>query len=206
MVLFTRPEFFNRLLIRFPEHSRGLISEYFNRYDFIIKVTSPRKQKLGSFRSSSGSELPVISINNDLGEYSFLLVFIHELAHLKVWKEYGRKAMPHGREWKLSFQELTLPFLNPQILPDELIVALKIHFRKTPSSFHRDVQILRVLNRLEEKGEMLTLAEIGNQVKFQLLNGKQMIKLERMRTRYKCFCPSNKRYYLVSPTAQIILI
>lgn len=204
MVLHTKPDTYQRLLEFFPESTHSLMRGYLLRYTCHIKVTSPRKLKLGSFRAALTGQLPTISINNDLGKYSFLLVFVHELAHFEVWKHHRRKAKPHGDEWKEAFYQLMLPFFDEQYLPSELIQALKKYFRKTPSSFHRDRNLLNLLNQLEGKEELLTLSDINLNDSFRLINGKQMIKLEKMRTRYKCYCPENKRYYLVSPNAQII--
>lgn len=204
MVIHTKPDPYHRLLEFFPESTHSLMTGYLELYPCNIKVTSPRLLKLGSFRAAGQGRLPTVSINNDLGKYSFLLVFVHELAHYHVWKNHHRRAKPHGEEWKKSFFQLMQPYLDEKYLPAELIFSLLDYFRTTPSSFHRNRQLLDILNKLEGKEKIITLADIKTNDSFRLLNGKKMIKLEKMRTRYKCYCPENRRYYLVSPNAQII--
>ncbi len=200
----TKPDPVSRFLEFFPESTHSLMRGYLMNYICHIKITRPRKLKLGSFRATNNGSLPSISVNNDLGKYTFFLVFIHELAHFHVWKHHKRRAQPHGDEWKSAFLMLMRPFLDEQILPIELILALQHYFIKTPASFHRDRQMLDILNKLDGNEEITTLSDININDSFRLLNGKRMVKLEKMRTRYKCYCPENRKYYLVSANAQII--
>lgn len=199
----TRPEALVPLLDRFPSPSHWLIRKYLETYAFRFRLTKPRKLRLGSFRTGARGELPVISLNNDLGPYSFLLVFIHELAHLVVWQQKNRRARPHGDEWKKAFRLLMEPFFEAELLPVDLSLGLLKYFRTTPASFQRNVQLLKTLHALDGNGELLTIRDLPEKAMFYLSDGKQLVKLERIRTRYKCYCPTNKRYYLVSPAAQI---
>jgi len=205
MVKSTGPESSFLVLSRFPEDTRWLVNEYFSKYSFHLKITNPRKLRLGTFRVASGGELPIISINNDLGEYSFLLVFLHELAHLHVWQKHGRRVTPHGKEWKEAYRQLVLPLFEREIIPAILRPGLEKYFSNTRASFHRDIGLQRILHSLDGNGNLMVLGDIPVKGIFHLSDGKQMIKLERIRTRYKCYCPSNKKYYLVSPAAQIFL-
>lgn len=205
MVKSTGPERSNQVLSFFPENTRWLITEYLRIYSFRLRITKPRKLRLGSFRAAYKGDLPVININNDLGLYSFLLVFLHELAHLVVWKKHGRRAAPHGKEWKDAYQELMMPLLDKENLPADLTLGLEKYFKTTRASFQRDVAFQRILHTLDGKGVLLTLHDVPDAKTFHLMDGRQMVKMERIRTRYKCFCPSNKKYYLVSPAAQIFL-
>jgi SprT protein len=205
MVKSAGPKSPSQVLSLFPEDTRWLINEYFTRYSFHLRITKPRKLRLGSFRGANRNEIPVINLNNDLGAYSFLLVFLHELAHLVVWQQYGRKAAPHGKEWKKAYQELTAPLMDGKYLPMDLTAGLERYFLKSKASFQRDIGFQRILHTLDGKGQLLTLNDIPDKQTFNLTDGKQMVKIERIRTRYKCYCPSNKRYYLVSPAAQIFI-
>ncbi len=199
----TRPENLVPLLDRFPLPFHELIKDYLGSFSFSFRLTKPRKQRLGSFRGGLKGELPVISLNNDLGPYSFLLVFIHELAHLLVWQQHKRRAKPHGEEWKKAFRLLMEPAFSGNLLPEDLKQGLLRYFRTTPATFQRDVQLLKIMHTLDGNGDLLTLKDIPEKGVFYLPDGKQMVKMERIRTRYKCYCTSNKRYYLVSAAAQI---
>jgi SprT protein len=205
MVKPTGPESSFLVLSLFPEDTRWLIDEYFRKYSFRLRITRPRKLRLGSFRAAYKGELPVISLNSDLGLYSFLLVFLHELAHLVIWQQYGRKVAPHGKEWKNAYHDLLLPLSERNCIPPELQQGLDIYFRKSVASFQRDISFQRILHTLDGKGTLLTLHDIPEKKTFHLMDGRQLVKIERIRTRYKCYCPMNKRYYLVSPAAQIFL-
>jgi SprT protein len=205
MVKSAGPESSSKVLSLFPEDTRWLISEYFSKYSFRLRITNPRKLRLGSFRAAYRGEMPIINLNNDLGPYSFLLVFLHELAHLVVWQQFGRKVLPHGQEWKRAYHQLTTPLMDGNCLPNDLKSGLEKYFLKSRASFQRDIGFQRILHSLDGKGQLLTLHDIPDKGTFHLMDGKQMVKIERIRTRYKCYCPSNKRYYLVSPAAQIFI-
>lgn len=203
MSIVIKPEVPVLYLTRFPERVHPIISDYFSRFTFQLHITRPRKQKLGSFRAPMRRELPLIRINNDLGPYSFLLVFIHELAHQQVWELFGRKAQPHGKEWKAEFYRLMKPMMTVEHLPSELVTALERFFIRTPATLYRDTQLMKVLNYLEHGKSITILKDIQQNSAFQLPDGREMIKLERLRTRYKCLCLKTRRYYLVSGMAQI---
>ena len=66
-----------------------LIEAWTAPYDFDLKITRPRKSKLGDFRPPKPGKRSSITMNEDLGPYQFLTTFVHELAHLIIWEKYG---------------------------------------------------------------------------------------------------------------------
>ena len=70
-----------------------LIEAWTAPYDFDLKITCPRKSKLGDFRPPKPGKRSSITMNEDLGPYQFLTTFVHELAHLITWE----KLRPQGR-------------------------------------------------------------------------------------------------------------
>jgi len=199
-----KPETLVGVLSRFPEQARPLAEVLFNEYHFLFRITNPRQTRLGSFKGMRHSIRPVIHINSDLGQYTFLLVFLHELAHLVVMKHYGRKAKPHGTEWKNAYRSLVLPFFNAEVFPPFLAAELHRYFVKTPATFHRDTRLINTLASLEGGLQILTVNDVPLNGTFTLLSGRQFVKLEKLRTRYKCFCPASRKYYLVPRSAQIV--
>lgn len=199
-----QPETLEGVLQRFPEPARSMTEALFNEYHFLFRITTPRRTRLGSFKGVRFGAKPVIHINGDLAPYTFLLVFLHELAHLTVMKQFGRKAKPHGTEWKKAYQNLVLPFINLEVFPPVLETELKRYFIKTPATFHRDTRLLNALAFVEGGNEIVTVNDIPLNNAFKLLNGREFIKLEKLRTRYKCYCPRTKKYYLVPRTAQVL--
>lgn len=199
-----KPETLADVLLRFPEQARQLTAPLFNDYHFIFRITTPRQTRLGSFKGVRNGGTPVIQINSDLGQYSFLLVFLHELAHLKVMKRYGRKAKPHGAEWKETYRETVQPYFEQGIFPPVLAVELRRYFINTPATFHRDTRLINTLASLEGGKAIVTVHDIPLNSSFTLSSGRKFVKIEKLRTRYKCFCPETRKYYLVSRSAQVV--
>ncbi len=199
-----KPETLEGVLSRFPEQARLMTQALFNEHHFLFRITTPRRTRLGSFKGARFGAQPVIQINADLGQYTFLLVFLHELAHQVVMKKFGRKAKPHGTEWKNAYRSLVQPFFAEEIFPAVLASELHRYFIKTPATFHRDTKLINTLSSLEGGIEMLTVNDIPLNSTFTLMSGRQFVKLEKLRTRYKCFCPKTRKYYLVPRSAQVM--
>jgi predicted SprT family Zn-dependent metalloprotease len=199
-----KPETLEGVLSRFPEQARLQTQALFNEHHFLFRITTPRRTRLGSYKGVRFGARPVIQINSDLGQYTFLLVFLHELAHLVVMKQFGRKAKPHGTEWKNAYRKLVQPFFAEQIFPTVLSTELNRYFIKTPATFHRDTRLINTLSSLEGGIQMITVNDIPLNSTFTLMSGRQFVKLEKLRTRYKCFCPKTRKYYLVPKSAQVM--
>jgi hypothetical protein len=107
-----------------PESTADYCFNLWKQYQFNFKVTRPRHSKLGDycFRRDRGHQ---ITVNANLNPYSFLVTYIHEVAHLQTFKQYGNKPEPHGKEWKRYFRKTFQPLLIPEILPTALIIPLK---------------------------------------------------------------------------------
>lgn len=190
----------------FPPETFSMVEYCFREYRFDLRIVKPRKNKLGSFRFSSGRGNPLITVNADLGKYMFFLVFVHEIAHLIVHNKYPRNVPSHGKEWKLIYKGLIYPLLDNNILPAELVRHLRKYFINTPATFIRHTGLLREINNLDGKEEIQTLNDIPLNTLFTLSNGKRFLKLETRRTRCRCLCVDNKRYYDVACNAQIISV
>jgi SprT protein len=199
-----KPETLEGVLSRFPEQAHGLTRRLFDEYQFLFRITTPRKSRLGSFKGARLAGRPVIQVNADLGPYTFLLVFLHELAHLVVMKHYGRKAKPHGDEWKNAYRRMVQPFFEAQVFPAELAKELHRYFMKTPATFHRDARLINTLAALEGGSAIVTVGDVPMNGTFTLVSGRQFVKLEKLRTRYKCYCPKTRKYYLVPRSAQVM--
>lgn len=199
-----KPETLEGVLLRFPKQSRSLVEPLFSEFHFLFRITTPRRTRLGSFKGAQHGARPTIQINSDLGQYSFLLVFLHEFAHLKVMKLFGRKAKPHGNEWKNIYRVLLIPFFDEEVFPKALSTELRRYLNKTPATFHRDTRLINALALAEGGNPIVTVHEIPLNSTFTLMNGRQFVKLEKLRTRYKCFCPKTHKYYLVPKSAQVM--
>jgi len=194
----------NKLSPFLPEQCLEPVHSWLHQGGVRLRITASRRSKLGDFRNSEPGKAPVISINSDLNKYTFFVVFVHEYAHYKVWKQYGRKAKPHGKEWKIIYTELMMPFLTPAIFPAELLFALKRYFNDPRAASGTDLLLTRQLKTFDAPSQSLTVEEIAPNAVFALPDGRKFRKIELLRKRYKCLCLKNNRIYLFHPLAEII--
>lgn len=194
----------------FPEAAIPMVAEAYSQSRFNLRFKRPRTSKLGDFRAPRNSnELCTITLNQDLNPYQMLVTFVHELAHYHVHVNYPRKRLePHGDEWKQTFTQLLLPYLKPDIFPDDVIAALKRHLQHIKASSGADQNLAKVMKRYDSNplGEKsLTVDDLPEGTVFQLKNGMSFRKGPKRRTRYQCECLDNGRTYSVSGLSEIIL-
>ena len=187
-----------------------MVAEAYSKARFNLRFKRPRTSKLGDFRPQrSDNEYCTITLNQDLNPYQMLVTFVHELAHYQVHVNYPRKRLePHGEEWKQTFTQLLLPYLTPEIFPEDIIIALKRHLQHIKASSTADQNLAMVMKRYDNNpsGEKaLTVGDLLDGAVFQLKNGMTFRKGPKRRTRYQCVCLDNGRTYSVSGMAEIFL-
>jgi SprT protein len=187
----------------FPETTTEYCYKLWKEYQFKFKITRPRQSKLGDYcyRSDRGHQ---ITVNANLNPYSFLVTYIHEVAHLQTFKKYGNKPEPHGKEWKRYFRETFQPLLQPAILPIELLNPL-IDYLKNPAATTQGAKPLIIALRqfdtnIEEGTIVLTSLQAGENFE---LNGRIFTKGELRRTRFLCTDHKNGKRYVVSSNALV---
>jgi SprT protein len=199
---------FNDVLRPFiPEASFPIVSKWVQLYPLQIRITAARVSKLGDYRSPHGkNKFHKISINRSLNKYSFLITFTHEYAHLLCYEKHHNRVAPHGKQWKQLYKELLFELLESKIFPSEIEFELTksiIGNVYASSSSEKDLQkALSIHNTHEETGVLLE--ELSENSKFKFHNDKVFRKGQKIRTRYKCFCITNERWYYVSPIARVI--
>ena len=194
----------------FPEAAVSMVAEAYSKSRFQLKFKKPRNSKLGDFRAPRGEKgICRITLNGDLNPYQMLVTFVHELAHYTVYRNYpGRRLEPHGKEWKQVFAQLLLPYLKPEIFPEDILVALKQHLQHIKASSTADHNLAKVMKRYDThpSGEKaITVDDLPEGAVFQLDNGMRFKKGPKKRTRYQCACLDNGRTYSVSGLAEVIL-
>jgi hypothetical protein len=139
-----------------------------------------------------------ISVNKGLNPYSFLITYVHEVAHLAAFVNHGRKIPPHGKEWKQEFRNLMLPILNPDIFPENVLKSLARHLKNPKASSYSDQNLVRTLRAHDSiDHELVSLESIPAGSEF-ILHGKAFQKLETRRTRAVCKLIDSNKKYLVS--------
>jgi len=187
-----------------PKASIPLIKKWIKELNILVKIKKSRNTKLGDFTVNKKEEY-LISINKDLNKYAFLITLTHEIAHAFVWEKYKRKVAPHGIEWKITFKEMMLNFLNADIFPDDLLRPLSKHIKNPKASTVNDYNLSDMLRKYDSNKQLI-LSEIPDGSIFSTLNGRQFVKLNKLRKRYKCKATDSNKIYLFNPLAAVALL
>lgn len=188
-----------------PKPAAAYCLKLWEHFGFEFKIKKSRQTKLGDYRYSHKTKLHTITINNDLNPYSFLLTYLHEVAHLVTFDEYGRRASPHGKEWKQNFVKIAQPVLSDEVFPPPIISVLTNYFKNPKAASCSDPALYNVLKQFDEPNDKVLLkkVEVGTVFDF---NGRQFRKLEKKRTRSVCLELKTNRRYLISELAEIKIV
>jgi len=169
-----------------------------------LKIVNERKTRHGDYRNQNG--INQITVNANLNPYRFLITLVHEIAHAIAFEKYGRFIKPHGKEWKFTFQQLMLPFIQPAIFPSHLLPLLANHFRNPKASSDTDARLSVALKEFDAQNNKNYIFEIPYGSIFRTSNGK-VFKKDRKRTkRYECLEVSSGRTYIFQPNVEVELV
>lgn len=193
----------NNLIDFVPEASYEQIMELLNQHSFKLKIVNQRVTKHGDFRLLRNGNYQ-ITLNNSLNKYQFIITLLHELAHLLTHTEY-QHVRPHGKEWKKTFQNIMLPFLNPEIFPKELLPLVANYIKNPKASTDSDIKLALALKKFT--------IDSGKNYIFELPLGslfyfKDSIfrKGTKRRVRIECVELKSKRNYLFNPNVEVEVV
>lgn len=170
-----------------------------------VKIKNERKTRHGDYQKLPNGKHQ-ITINSNLNQYRFLITLIHEIAHFEAYKTYGKFIKPHGLEWKKTFQYLMLPFLNPNVFPNELLPLLANHFKNPKASSDSDALLALALKQFNEPNNKTYIFEVPLGQTFKIYNGKIFKKGEKRVKRFECVEIKTGRTYLFNPNAEVEII
>ena len=183
-----------------PLNAIPFVQFLIDEHSFDLLIVNQRQTKHGDFRSLPDGRFQ-ITVNNSLNKYQFLLTLVHEIAHHVTHQKFGR-VQPHGKEWKMVFQHMMLPFLRPEIYPSEILPFLATYLKNPKASTDTDVNLSLVL-----KGNV---AEAGNNFIFEIPFGsffefKNVIykRGNKRRTRFECLNMNTKKVYLFNQNVEV---
>ncbi|WP_299115317.1 SprT-like domain-containing protein [uncultured Winogradskyella sp.] len=188
-----------------PQEAKFLIQDLISTDNLVVKIKGERKTRHGDYRMLPNGKHQ-ITVNSNLNPYRFLITLIHEIAHLEAYQKHGHFIKPHGKEWKLTFQHLMLPFLRPEIFPNNLLPLLAKHFRNPKASSDTDADLALALKQYDEENDKTFIFEIEEGVTFKLYNGRIFRKGAKRRKRYECLEISSGKLYLFNPNAEVELL
>lgn len=189
-----------------PEHAVIPCFELIKMNYVHLKIVKERQTRHGDYRRHPDG-FHQITVNASLNKYRFLLTLIHEIAHLVAFEKYGRNILPHGPEWKHTFQRLMIPFINPQIFPQQLLPLLARHFKNPKASSDTDATLALALKQFDERDtEKNYVFEIPYGSLFRFKNGKVFKKIAVRVKRYECMEVQTGKMYLFNPNAEVELL
>ena len=190
-----------------PAAAAPLIARWIDYYQCEFKISRNRATKLGDYRHPFKSEGHKISVNNNLNAYAFLVTTVHEFAHLLTWNDHKNKVRPHGEEWKRNFKRMMQPFLEQQIFPADVRLAIVNYLQNPSAASCTDLKLSRALKQYDQQRDAVSrLEELPLNSVFKIKDGRQFKKGERLRKRYRCVCLDNGNVYLFNPLAEVNLL
>ena len=194
--------FRNKLSKYLPEEALNYCSHLWLKYPFHLYIKRPRKTKLGDYRYDPKQRQHFITLNSNLNPYAFLVTYLHEVAHLITFQKYGRKAQPHGNEWKAVFSHLLEPVTRRKMVPDDIMGALTRYMENPKASSCSDPNLMIALGRHDHRPKIY-LKDIAEGELFNF-HDRIFRKGNLRRTRYVCAEIHTGRNYLISKHAEII--
>ena len=198
----------NQVLLKYlPERAVGPCFDLIKQHQVNLKVVDHRVTRHGDYRRMPDG-MHQITVNASLNPYRFLVTLIHEIAHLVAFEKFGRRIKPHGKEWNLTFKYLMVPFIRPDVFPNELLPLLAAHFKNPKASSSTDAKLsiaLKAYDATQDNGTSYVF-ELPAGAIFKLYNGKLYKKGNKRVKRYECTELESGKTYLFQPNAEVQLI
>jgi SprT protein len=194
----------NKLKPFLPEGVEQDMAYLIIHYKVYFRITKPRESVYGDYTSPVLNQPHKITINGNQNKYAFFITTLHEFAHMFTWLKYRNNVKPHGIEWKTEFQQLTLPYFKRNVFPTELVSALKSYMSNPAASSCSDENLMMALRLFDRKSKPL-LKELPENSRFKL-NNIIFVKGKLVRSRFECISVENNRAYLISSSAEVIVL
>ncbi|NMH29650.1 SprT-like domain-containing protein [Flavobacterium silvaticum] len=185
-----------------PEHAVLAVFNLIVENNVHLKIVNERHTRHGDYRKAVDGKHQ-ITVNSSLNKYRFMITLIHEIAHLVAFEKHGRMIKPHGLEWKQEFRLLMLPFLRPEIFPNQLLPLLARHFRNPSASSDTDASLALALKSFDEKDGQLFLFELPYGSLFRIRQNRIFQKGALRVKRYECVETATGRTFLFNPNAEV---
>lgn len=181
-----------------PEKSVDIIVDWLFELNLSLSFWNHRKTKVGDFRVFP-DQANRISINTSLNPYAFLLTMVHEISHARVWEKYGSKPKPHGPEWKETYIEHMLVFIQKHVFPEELEREVAYSLRSPKASVGADPNLEKALRKYDQNTDSVLYVDELEEGEYFALSGDLLLQRgPKRRTRYVCVDPRNQKKYLVA--------
>jgi SprT protein len=181
-----------------PKNAVPIIVHWISEQPTSIKITAKRKTILGTYMSpASATDRHTITINGDLNPYAFLLTFVHEIAHLKVWLRHKNTVQPHGKEWQKIYVLLLEKVLH--FFPTDAAMAIQNYMKNPLAATCRDENLYKILKKYDQKStDEILLEELPENAKFMVEDGRVFQKGQKLRKFFRCTELKTEKIYRIS--------
>ena len=188
-----------------PEFALEAAFELIKQNNVHLKIVNQRVTRHGDYRKlpNGGHQ---ITVNASKNKYRFFITLIHEISHLVAFEKYGRNILPHGPEWKHTFQRLMVPFIRPEVFPRELLPLLARHFKNPKASSDTDATLALALKQYDPPTGKNFVFEIPYGTTFRIHNGRIFKKIAIRVKLYECQEIATGKIYLFNPNAEVELL
>ena len=170
-----------------PEHAVQPCFELIKNNHVHLKIVNERVTRHGDYRKDTNG-YHQITVNASLNKY-------------------GRYIKPHGDEWKLTFRQLMLPYIRPEIFPNQLLPLLARHFKNPKASSDTDATLSLALKQYDaNETDKNYIFEIPYGAYFRIHNGRVFKKIALRVKRYECIELQTGRIFLFQPNAEVELV
>jgi SprT protein len=189
---------------RLPEGAIELVSGWLAESPVMVRLARSRSSKHGDFHVPRLGRPAFITVNHDLHPVRFLITLAHEVAHYRNWKRHGRRAAPHGPEWRAEFRKLLAEFLEANLVKREVAAEIYHHYfeRKRIGSGSSE-KLNRLLGITPPDRSGVRVEDLPEGTAFRLKSGRAFIKGRKMRKRYQCREIVSSRIYSIHPQAEV---
>jgi SprT protein len=189
-----------------PEAAVPLMATWILEHHILVRITPKRKTILGTYMApQTAQDNHTITINGDLNRYAFLITFVHEVAHLKVWLKHRNKVNPHGKEWQQIYARLLGMVIN--VFPNDIILALRQYMANPTAATCRDEHLYKVLKKYDKPNqEQLLLEELPDNALFKVEDGRVFQKGEKLRKFFRCTELGSNRIFRISGMLSVALV
>ena len=190
----------------FTESAFPFISSLLEPHALEVKIVKSRATKFGDFNPipKKKKEIPVITLNDNLNPYHFLITFLHEFAHYLVWTDGHLYARPHGRMWKKHYSSLMNLAIGENLFPDSLLPSLIRHADNPAASSSGDIRLSKELTKFDKQPEEgIYVENLKDGSIFSTARHEIFRREKKLRKRVLCTHIKNRRKYLFSPVYRV---
>ena len=201
---------YKTILARYlPASAVDPVYRFIVEHNIHFRITRERASKLGDYKMPQPRhQYHEISVNGNLSTHFFLLVLLHEMAHLLTFLSHGRKIQPHGHEWQGHYRDLLLEYSCAGHFPPETKPLIMKYTAHIPLNRAAGQELEKLVKQLDNPGETIpitTLDDIPLGSTFRIVNKPRYLfrSISKNRTRYRCLELQTQQTYSISASAEV---